>query len=459
MEFSIDEGRIVGHTDETLFPEFATKLGLALGTFFGKGSIIATTRDFRKDSRMLKRSLSGGLMGTGVDILDLHAAPTSTLQFVVRRFGASGGISFTGAHYLEGEISIRILDSTGNEIEHENLNKIFDIALNGNFARVSRNEIGIHDTIENSMDIYHKALMNFVKNDTIAKANFRLIVDCSLGPVASVVPNIFSDLNIDIVTMNAHRIAPQEVLPNPQSIQRVSKAITAINADLGFIIDVEGVKLVALDNEGQIIPPEDLCALLIWQNLQTRKGPVVLSKLFTHRFDEVFESLGAKIVRTEDSPGNIGRQISLERAVIGATDNGKLYNPIWGAETDGTLSALTLLQDMEQRQENLADLIKYFENHRSRAEKVSRMITKIPLPSKVSQLEFFRKLTRNGTFMRDTLVGIKLEVMSGFGHFMSSTIEKEVQLIVETPISQDFASICDRCQELAENTINELKSS
>ena len=121
MKFSIDESRIVGLVDDVLIPEVAVKLGLAIGTFFGKKSVIAASRDHRSDSHMIKRALSGGLMATGIDILDLHAAPTSTLQFIVRRFGCDGGLSFTGGHYLDGEISIRILDGSGNELAKEDL--------------------------------------------------------------------------------------------------------------------------------------------------------------------------------------------------------------------------------------------------------------------------------------------------------------------------------------------------
>lgn len=461
VEFSTDESRIIGHTDTTLLPEMATRLGLAIGTFFGQQSMIATSRDFRRDSWMLKRALSGGVLGTGVDIMDLHAASTSTLQFVVRRFGASGGVSFTGAHYIDGEVSVRVLDSSGNELERKDLQRIIDIARSGEFTRVPKDQVGIIESVENSTEIYLKALLNFIKSSAIREANYRVVVDCSLGPTALTAPNILSELLVDVVSMNAHLISPQVVLPNPQSIQRVSKAITAIDADLGLILDVEGVKLVALDNEGRLITPEDLTALLIWENLKTRKGTIILSHLYTKRFDEAFEGVGAKIVRAKDTPGNIGRLISQERAIIGATDNGKLFAPVWGAETDGLLSALTLLEVLTVRQMSLSEVMKEFDSKRSRAEVVSRMVTSIPLPDNVSQLKFWRvlnhKAKESGQYFRDTLVGLKIELGSGFGHFMTSLKEREVELIVETSKPSEFASLCDRCQELAREAIEEIQ--
>ncbi len=432
LKFSIDESRIVGLVDDALIPEIAVKLGLAIGTFFGKKSVIAASRDHRSDSHMIKRAVSGGLMATGVDILDLHAAPTSTLQFIVRRFGCDGGLSFTGAHYLDGEISIRIMDGSGNELEKEDLERIAEIADLESYSRVKKASIGTIEPIENASQVYKNALATFVDKKIFDQKNFRVVLDLSLGPASLSVPQVFSELNIDVVTINAHRsnIINKEgvIFPNPQSLKRVSDAVKAVNADLGAIIDVEGVKVVFVDDKGIIYPPEDTAAFLIYHSLKKRQGNIILSKLFTKRFDETLKGIGAEVIRAQDLPGDIGRLINSERAVIGATDNGKIYNPIWGAETDGALSALTLLTILATNKKSLSDMMQEFESMKSRSEIISRMETTIALPDSLSQFNFFRKIRHAQNYkIRDSLIGIKIELEEGgVCHFLTGSGEKEI---------------------------------
>ena len=463
LKFSIDDSRIVGLVDEILIPELAVKLGLAIGTFFGKKSVIATSRDHRSDSHMIKRALSGGLMATGVDILDLHAAPTSTLEFIVRRFGCDGGLSFTGGHYLDGETSIRILDGSGNELEKTDLEKITEIAELGTYRRVKKNEIGTIEPIENAMEVYKNALATFIDKKVFINKNFRVVLDLSLGPASLSVPAVFSELNIDIISINSHRsniINKEGVLfPNPLSLKRVSDSVKAVNADIGAIIDVEGVKVVFVDDKGKIYLPEDTAAFLIYQSLKKRQGNIILSELFTRQFDEIIKSVGGQIIRATDLPGDIGRLLNSERAVIGATDNGKIYNPIWGAETDGALSTLTLLSILALNRRSLSDMMQEFEGMKSKAEIVSRMESNLTLPDNFSQLDFFRAVRHKRNFhVRDSLIGIKFTgEKGGICHFYVGSGEREIKVLVEMNDPSKVEAYLDHCLELAKDVIQSQK--
>lgn len=460
MKFSIDESRIVGLVEDVLIPEVAVKLGLAIGTFFGKKSVIAASRDHRSDSHMIKRALSGGLMATGVDILDLHAAPTSTLQFIVRRFGCDGGLSFTGAHYLDGEISIRIMDGSGNELAKEDLERIVEIAELDTFTRVKRQEIGSIEPIENAMLVYKNALASFVNKNVLQSCNFRVVLDLSLGPLSISLPSLFSELNIDVITINAHRTSlvnkEGEIFPNPQSIKRVSEAVIAVKADLGIIIDVEGTKAVFVDEKGKIYPPEHTAAFFIYQILTTRNGVIVLSKLFTNRFDKLLEDEGGNIVRSKDLPGDIGRLIASERAVIGATDNGKIYNPVWGAETDGALTALNLLTIVATNKKPLSLMMKEFKDLSVKAGIIHKKVTHFTLPDNLNQINFFRALRHIQKYnVRDSLIGIKKELNDeSIGHFIAAQHDKQINLLVESSDEGKLDELIEKYLALANEVIN-----
>ncbi|MHA2503120.1 MAG: hypothetical protein ACXAE3_09630 [Candidatus Kariarchaeaceae archaeon] len=136
----IRENRIVG-TYEQILPEFAATLGASVGTWLKNKATIAIARDFRSDSRMMKRAFTGGLMSSGVSALDFHAAPTPLLQFYIRRFGADAGVMFTSGHYEEDKTSIRLFDENGAELTMEKLSEIHDILKSGAIRRVPPREM------------------------------------------------------------------------------------------------------------------------------------------------------------------------------------------------------------------------------------------------------------------------------------------------------------------------------
>ncbi|MHA1991697.1 MAG: hypothetical protein ACW981_11610 [Candidatus Hodarchaeales archaeon] len=451
--FHLYSGRLIGYVNKNLFPEMAAEIGAALGTYLGKRSVVAISRDYRVDCLMIKRSCTGGLMSTGIDIIDLSSAPTSTLQFVVRKFGANAGIAFTSSHYVNGEICIKFIDDSGNEMEGKIAQEIIKIYESKKFKRVPMSEIGKIEAIENSTGIYQTALEGFVKRKLIEDSEFNIVLDCSLGPSSILVPNIISRLKADLTTMNAYEVSATDVLPDATSLHRISKTVGAINAELGIILDVEGVKTIAIDNTGRIIPPEDLTALLIREYLKQRKGTIVLSKFFTERFDQAFKDLGAKIIREEDAPGNIGRVMTNYRAVIGATDNGKLFNPVWGPESDGILTALTLLEILAERKTKLNDLMLELENTKAKSTEVATVNSIINLPNRLNQKVFFQRLSKftndSIQIVRDTLIGNKIQYSSGWAHFMTTSNPQEILVYCETNKSEDLTEITDLATELS----------
>jgi len=119
----IKRGRIQAIGNKVITPELAAKIGGAVGTYLGSG-VMVVAREFNNNNRMLKRAFIGGLMSTGVNILNLHSAPVPVLQFCIRRFGAESGVYFGNGSASEGIVQIRFFDSSGIEYDKSNLESI-----------------------------------------------------------------------------------------------------------------------------------------------------------------------------------------------------------------------------------------------------------------------------------------------------------------------------------------------
>ncbi len=69
----------------------------SFSTYTNSG-LIVIGRDTRTSGEMIKHAVISGLLSTGCQIIDLDIVPVPTIQYIVEKFHASGGIAITASH-------------------------------------------------------------------------------------------------------------------------------------------------------------------------------------------------------------------------------------------------------------------------------------------------------------------------------------------------------------------------
>ncbi|MFX1299060.1 MAG: hypothetical protein ACFFD2_29900, partial [Promethearchaeota archaeon] len=218
--------RIVAEPNVDLIPEITASLGAAWGTLLKKGTV-TLARDFRADSRMLKRAFVAGLMSSGINIMDLTAAPVPVLQFAIRRFGTIGGAMFTSYHaHHTNKIEVKLYNRSGIEYNVKKIKELLDICEKEKIKRGKFGEIGnLLQTIELN-ELYERAITQFVNTSLIKDAGLQIVADCSNGPIGSVVPSILNRVGIEIVALNAYESSMLKRRPTLNSLKKLSNVIT-----------------------------------------------------------------------------------------------------------------------------------------------------------------------------------------------------------------------------------------
>jgi len=354
------DNRICASANINLVPELSATLGVAYGTYLKNKGVVVLTRDYRTDSRMLKRSFAAGLMSAGVNILDIHAGSTSILRFTIRRFGANGGVMFTAGHLHEGNTSIKFYDAHGIEYGHDFFKRIFEIMDSKKIVRVSPNDIGQISTSEDINTIYHKSIRQFIDRSLVSESDMRVAMDCANGPVGDIAPTLFNSLDVDVIAIN--NFIPYkniQLLPSIDSVRKLSRIITSADADFGVAYDVDATRAVFLDETGAIID-SDLLSTLFFMDLINKniKNPTVItSQTTTQMLDRLAIEYNVKLIRVENIPGQISSNIILKMANLGVSDSGKIRFPIYAPFTDIILVTLKLSELIAKTGEKLSHLI------------------------------------------------------------------------------------------------------
>jgi mannose-1-phosphate guanylyltransferase/phosphomannomutase len=359
-------GRIIGRANYVFTPEIASSIGSIHGSLVNQNESIVMGRDYHNDSRMLKRAYTSGLMSTGINLLNLSDCTFPMLQFTIRRFGASGGVYFSGGHLYSEDVGIRFLDAGGIEFSQSEIQRIIDSynIYPKHVRRVDPNEIGQITAIPQTADIYVKSLQQFVDKKKIKKANLKIVVDCSYGPTGKITPLLINDIGVEIIALNTHyRERSASPVPSINTIRNTADIVKASNSHLGVCFDVDGSRLLIIDENGLEISFEELLMLFVTfdKRIQNSKSnTIITTPSISPVAKEFIENGGFPTKQVENYPGEISRQIREERACFAASDTLKFYFTEFAPFSDGNFILLKILEIMTTQKDLLSSLTKGF---------------------------------------------------------------------------------------------------
>jgi len=354
----LSRGRIGGYVNTEFTPEVAAEFGAVLGTFLGERSIVVTARDYYPPSRMIKRAFTAGLMSTGVTVIDFHATTTPELVYAIKRFGAKAGVQFSVSNVEENYINLKIFDFHGIEYSADRLDNMREKVRQGKIIRTRPERIGWVTYAEYIHDIYIASLINYIDADPILDSFIRVIADLNYGPTNMVLPELLSQLGVDLISLNAHKppvFKGVYNLPKIDSIKNLSAAVRAMGIDLGVTFSADASSIFVVDDEGVPLEPDELFALLI---KYYATGSIVTTTSSSQIIEYAAEQSGLKVYRVEYMPDSVPRTIRRRRASMGGTDCGEYIFTGFSPSPDGLLTLLRILELIAKTEKPLSELRK-----------------------------------------------------------------------------------------------------
>jgi len=359
-------GRIVGRANYIFTPEISSSIGSIHGSSFKVDETVVIGRDYHNDSRMLKRGYTSGMMSTGINVLNLSDCTFPLLEFTIRRFGASGGAYFSGGHLYSEDVGVRFADAGGIELAPLEIKKIIESYNNypAHIRRVDPRMIGQIIAIPQTQDVYIKSLEQFVNKKEIKEANLKIVVDCSFSPTGKITPLLINEVGVEVIALNTHYRERSKIpVPSINTIKNTADIVKASNSHLGVCFDVDGSRILVLDENGLEISFEDLLMLFIAYDKRIRNSKnssVITTPSVSPVVKNFIEESGHPIKLVENYPGELSRQIRQERACFAAADSLKFYFPSYAPFSDGNFTLLKILEIMSIQKDLISSLTKGF---------------------------------------------------------------------------------------------------
>ncbi|MBW3593138.1 MAG: NTP transferase domain-containing protein [Actinobacteria bacterium] len=250
---------VAGLINVDLTPETAIRLGLALGTVLDRGARVVTSRDGAASCRLLRRAVLAGINSTGVHVADLRVMPAAVNRHLLKTAGYDAGVHVRASAGDPELVEIQIFEPNGLAASSPFLKEIEKHFGRQDFRRAAWNDVGDIAYPPRAAEGYADDLLATLDVDAIAARRFRIVVDYSYSSASLVLPLILGRLGVEAVAGHAYIREQEEGTGAPPLVEALGHAkrlVSAVDADLGGVLDHTGERIYLVDERGREVPVE-----------------------------------------------------------------------------------------------------------------------------------------------------------------------------------------------------------
>lgn len=352
---------IRGIANEELTPELAYKVGRAGAYILSKGEKgkILVGKDTRISGDMLESALMAGITSMGIDAVSVGIIPTPAVAYLTRKYNALAGVVISASHN-PGEYNgikffnnkgLKLPDQVEDEIESIILDdKQLDIRpIGSNIGRVYREKKAGED--------YKGFLKATIDIDL---TGIKIAMDCGHGALYKIAPEIIRELNGEVIVINDNpsgmNINDNCGSTNPDMIK---KLVIDTGADMGISFDGDGDRIIAVDNNGELVNGDHIlaiCATYLKERDRLPKNTVVGTVMTNMGLDIYLKENGMDIVKTTVGDRYVLEEMLDSGYVIGGEQSGHIIFLDYNTTGDGLATGLHLLEVMKSSGKTMAEL-------------------------------------------------------------------------------------------------------
>jgi len=339
---------VVGLANIEITPEFVAKLGAAYGAGLAKGSVVLTSRDNHRISRMTNRAMMTGLLSSGVNVQDLGVTPIPVARYVVKPLRCFGGMHVRKSPIDPELIDIKFFDENGMDLPKSKEKSIEGLFFREDFRRAPYNEVGEISFPSHAMDHYREGFMRQIDQEPVRKRKFKLVVDYAFGSASTVFPAMLGKLGCEIVAINSY--LDEEKLTKTAndfsySINQLSNITSTLKADFGFMFDAGSEKIFLVDDKGRVMSGDDTLCLMSYMAFKMNPGgTVAVPVTASSAIDELAQKLKGKVLRTKTNFRSMMEAAHAGKVVMVGERKGGYIFPKFQPAQDAMMSVVKLME-------------------------------------------------------------------------------------------------------------------
>jgi phosphomannomutase / phosphoglucomutase len=447
-----------GVVGESMTPELALRLGMAVGSWLQPGNRIAVGSDARSTGPHLKAAFCAGVNATGVHTVDIGVLPSPGIQLYVRDRRFAAGAIVTASHNPPEYNGIKLVAPDGTETSQEEEAAVERLYFGGRFRLTDWEGVGTHGTDAGAVEHYVEAVLRQVDVKAIRNAKLKVVLDPGGGAGCVTAPRLMSALGVAVVPISceldgAFRDRPSE--PSPPNAKRAMEAVRQSRAHLGVLQDGDADRAIFVDEKGGYVWGDRSLALAcLWELKRHPPGSRVCTAVSSSScVADAVRMAGGRLEWTVVGSPVVAREMLRVGAVFGGEDNGGLMFARHQVCRDGLMAMAFMLELLAKTGQPLSALLAEIPQYALVKDKLH-----VPEASKRQVLEGYKRALAGEAGIKsvDDRDGVKAYLDEGWVLVRPSGTEPIFRVQAEARDEPAAKALVDRFKALLESSMRQV---
>jgi len=352
--------------DVEITADFTFATGVAFARFLQQerepGTVVIG-EDMRPSSPIFADAFSAGVTSQGLNVIRIGLASTDMLYFAAGKLNFPGAM-FTASHNPAEYNGIKLCLSGARPIGKESgLLTIERYVEQG--SAIDFRSVG-NERSQDMLSAYVEHLLTLVDLSDIRP--LKIVIDAGNGMAGHTAPAVFARLNCEVIPMYFEldgTFPNHEANPiDSKNLKDLQKAVKKNKADIGLAFDGDADRCFLVDENGDLVNPSTLTALIATRELEKNPGANIIYNLISSRaVVEIVEEAGGKAIRSRVGHSYIKKLMADTGAVFGGEHSGHFYfRDFWRADS-GMLAALHAIAALGEVNTALSKLLKPYSRY------------------------------------------------------------------------------------------------
>ncbi len=326
------------------------------GVFNGHRPVAVVGRDTRVSGEFLEAAVVAGLASAGVDVLRLGVLPTPGVAFLTASLNADLGVMLSASHNPMPDNGIKFLARGGVKLD-DTIEIAIEKRLREPWDRPTGGGVGRVRTYDDAVADYTRYLVGTLPRGL---DGIKVVLDCAHGAASVAGPEALSAAGAEVVAICAE---PDGLNINDgcgsTHLDLLQKAVVEHGADVGFALDGDADRCLAVDHEGNVVDGDQILAILAlaMRDAGTLKSDIVVATVMSNLgFVQALRRENVGVRQTKVGDRYVLEAMKAFGYSLGGEQSGHVIMSDHATTGDGILTALHVLGRMAETRTSLAVL-------------------------------------------------------------------------------------------------------
>lgn len=437
-----------GIVGKSLTPSVVEKYVTAFGLLL-KGKKIVLGRDSRVSGRWVSPFAESLLVALGYEVINISIVPTPTVQYMVDKLHADGGLIVTSSHNPAEWNGLKFVGPDGLFLPPQRCLELFAIADAGGFAYPSYDLTGSSSQDTSAAQAHIDAIfaLPYINKDAIRQKKFKIVLDTVNGAGGPIMHSLLTQLGAEVIGLHLEPtgLFAHTPEPVPANLSELCAAVKTHKADLGIATDPDVDRCVLIDETGNPVGEEYTLVFAVEFLLGKvgKRGPVCKNLSTTRAVNDVAKKYGCKVEATPVGEIHVAKKMQAIGAVIGGEGNGGVMLPDIHIGRDAPVAATLVLQLLASFNGSISQLKQSLPQYE--IAKISAPVAGLD-PAVVLQ-KIKEKWSKEPNVTLNEEDGLHIDTPDWWVHLRKSNTEPIVRVIGE---GGGYAKSLERCNQFME---------